>query len=82
MSHPRWPGYDTKTGDPVRDNSARRANKRMYRSTRETLTFTGYKNRKRKKALWRVEGGNYIQLWAAVYNDLVKRHTNYEKEAA
>jgi len=75
MSHPRWPGYNTKSGDPVLDNAARRMNKRMYKSTQSKLKFAGYKNRKRKKALWRVEGGNYIRLWAAFATDLARQHT-------
>lgn len=68
--HPRWPGFNTKTGNPVVDNANRRLNKSMYQSTRETIKFTGYKNRKRKKALWRIEGGNYIKLWAAIMQQI------------
>ena len=72
MSHPRWPGYNTKTGNPVIDNASRRDNKALYRMARGALKFTGYKNRKRKKQLWRVEGGNYIQIVASVASGIAR----------
>lgn len=70
MGHPRWPGFNSKTGDPVIDNAARKLNQRMYRLAQRKLYFITSGGRRRKKRLTRVEGGNYITLWASVYNSI------------
>jgi len=70
MGHPRWPGFNSKTGDPVHDNASRNLNQKMYRSARRKLHFITPGGRRRKKYLTRVEGGNYITLWASVYNSI------------
>lgn len=72
MSHPRWPGFDTKTGNPFFDNHSRRLNQRLYRECKKKLKFHAV-GRKRRKQLKRVEGGKYIILWAAAMNDLVQQ---------
>ena len=64
MGHPRWPGFDTKTGKPNFDNQARRMNRIFYRETKKGFRVTAG-NRKRKKHIKRIEGGRYIALWAA-----------------
>lgn len=74
MSHPRWPGFDTKTGDPIRDNVSRRLNQRMWLNTKHAFRIKAA-GRRRKKHLKRVEGGNYIRLWVAVMNDIAKERT-------
>tara|TARA_R110002124_G_scaffold141828_1_gene306399 strand:+ start:553 stop:786 length:234 start_codon:yes stop_codon:yes gene_type:complete len=71
--HPRWPGFNSKTGDPARDNAARNLNRKMYRLARRKLRFIAA-GRKRKKALTRIEGGHYITLWASVYNAVAAEH--------
>lgn len=62
MSHPRWPGYNTKTGNPVYDNRSARMNKRLYREMKVTFRVSAA-GRKRKKQIKRIEGGRYIQVW-------------------
>jgi hypothetical protein len=70
MSHPRWPGFDTKTGNPIFDNQSSRLNRHMYRYVQTNLKFKSA-GRKRKKQLKRVEGGNLCKLYAAVANQIV-----------
>lgn len=64
MAHPRWPGFNHKTGDPARDNENRKLNLRMWRETQQTLAFTTPRGRRRLKELKTVEGGRYIELVA------------------
>jgi hypothetical protein len=73
MAHPRWPGFNEKTGDPTFDNQSRNLNRRMYRDTKRDLRFTTPSGRRRLKHLKTVEGGNYLQLLVAVMNDLAGR---------
>ena len=72
MSHPRWPGFDTKTGDPVVDNVNRNSNRKLWRETQKHLKFTA-RSRKRKKHITRAEGGNYIKLLVATAYQLSRR---------
>lgn len=72
MGHPRWPGFDTKTGNPEIDNAARRANRRMWRDTQRRLKINAA-GRKRRKYLLRVEGGRYIILVARLAVDLARK---------
>jgi hypothetical protein len=73
MGHPRWPGFDSKTGDPAADNRARRLNQRMYRDVHARFRVTNSRNRKRKKAITRIEGGRYIQLMSKAMNLMAAR---------
>ena len=61
--------YDEKTGDPRSDNRARLANRKLRRMTTD-LHFTGFRNRKRKKYVKRVEGAHYVDLIVAVAKSL------------
>ena len=61
MAHPRWPGFNFKTGNPVHDNISRRINQRLYRDVKSRFRVTAV-GRKRKKLLKRVEGGKYVIL--------------------
>lgn len=70
MAHPRWPGFNDKTGNPPRDNRSRRMNRKMWRDTQRKLKVHTPGGRRRKKHLLRVEGGNYIRLIVAVMNDM------------
>lgn len=78
MGHPRWPGFDTKTGDPQYDNHSMRLNRRLWRDTQQHLRFRA-RNRKRKKHITRVEGGNYIKAVVAAMNML--HHRDQQKKA-
>jgi hypothetical protein len=72
MSHPRWPGYNDKTGNPTLDNFLRNNNRWMWKSA-QGVQFKGAKSRKRKKLLTRVEGGNYVRLLHAVASDIQRK---------
>lgn len=71
MSHPRWPGFDTKTGNPIHDNTSRRLNQRIYRDVKRRFKVKAA-GRRRKKQLMRVEGGNYIRIVLNVMNDMTR----------
>ena len=71
MAHPRWPGFDTKTGNPIIDNANHRLNRRMWRDLHSRLTVQAA-GRKRRKHIKRVEGGTYIQLVAQTMNRLAR----------
>lgn len=73
MSHPRWPGFNHKTGDPSHDNWAANQNRKMWAQTKRRFKITGSKNRKRKKMLTRVEGGKFIMLVNEVAQMLYER---------
>ena len=73
MSRITWKVYPEKTGNPVIDNRARNANRRLSKTANNSLRFLGMKNRKRKKYCKRIEGGNYVALIAAIANDLAKK---------
>jgi len=75
MAHPRWPGFNTKTGDPQFDNASMRLNRRIWRETQASVKVRA-RNRKRKKHVLRVEGGTYITLWVAVTERLAAQHRN------
>lgn len=75
MSHPRWPGFDHKTGDPTYDNWALRFNRKMWKETQTRIKILGTKNRKGKKMLMRVEGGKYILLVHLVALGLAQKNT-------
>ena len=77
MAHPRWPGFNSKTGNPLADNSARRMNQKMYRRMKTQFRLVNLVGRKRKKYLMRVEGGRYLELWAALMNQVA-----HERRAA
>ncbi len=71
MAHPRWPGYDSKTGNPVYDNQSANMNRILWRRTKAAFKVRAA-GRKRKKRLKRVEGANYIQLWNQIMLDITK----------
>jgi len=77
MAHPRWPGFNTKTGNPPFDNMSRRMNAHMYRYVTSHFRLKGVVGRKRKKQLTRVEGGNMCKLYAAVYRDAANKHRKH-----
>jgi len=70
MAHPRWPGFDTKTGDPTFDNESRRMNRRLWKHAQDVLRVDGA-GRRRRKQIRRVEGGKYITAIAMM---MVKLH--------
>lgn len=78
MAHPRWPGLNTKTGNPTVDNAARTYNRRLWRSTQKALRIRAA-GRKRRKQLLRVEGGNYIRLVVTVSNQLARERATASK---
>ena len=73
MSGISWRFYRENSGDPVADNRARNANRSLTKMIKSSIAFSGYKNRKRKKLLWRVEGANYGKLIVAISQDLYER---------
>jgi hypothetical protein len=72
MAHPRWPGFNTKTGNPIVDNANRRLNRHMWRSAQHVLRIHAA-GRKRRKYLLTVEGGRYLTMVAALMSDLARR---------
>jgi len=79
MAHPRWPGFNDKTGDPEHDNAARRCNRRVWKDTQRTLRVSTPQGRRRKKQILRVEGGNYIRVIHATAKMLYERDHTTEK---
>lgn len=75
MGKPRWPGFDSKTGDPQFDNMSANLNRRIWRFTAERMRFDNVIGRKRKKHLKRVEGAHFVHLATAVLNDKLKEQT-------
>ena len=75
MAHPRWPGYDSKTGNPVFDNQSARMNRALWRRTKETLRVSAA-GRKRKKQIKRVEGAKYITLLHTAMMHMAKEKSN------
>lgn len=61
--------FNEKSGNPVRDNKARKLNREIRRRTLETLRFQA-KNWKRRRVIRRIEGAAYAELVAAVMVDL------------
>lgn len=77
MGHPRWPGFQTDTGNPAMDNANRNLNRRIWRETKTRIRFKSTKgriSRKRLKHLKRVEGGRYIEVICAAMNMLARRN--------
>lgn len=74
MAHPRWPGFDDKTGDPEYDNASRRLNRKMWKDTQRRVRVSTPRGRRRKKQILRVEGGNYIRLVHAAAMMMSKRN--------
>ncbi|WIB65484.1 hypothetical protein [Curtobacterium sp. MCBD17_040] len=72
MAHPRWPGFDEKTGNVEYDNQSRRLNRKLWKGTQQRLRVRTAGGRKRKKQILRVEGANYIQLIVSVANQRVR----------
>jgi hypothetical protein len=80
MSHPRWPGFDHKTGNPPADNAVRNMNRSMWRDTQQRLQVTAA-GRKAKKRILRVEGGRYTRLVASVTRNIAEQRAA-ERQAA
>ncbi|WIE81033.1 hypothetical protein [Curtobacterium sp. MCSS17_016] len=73
MAHPRWPGFNTKTGNPEYDNHSRRLNRRIWKDVQRRVRVTTPRGRRRKKQILRVEGGNYILAIHATAKMLYER---------
>lgn len=72
MGHPRWPGFDHKTGNPIEDNRARNMNRRMWRDAKRALHVSAA-GRRRRKYIKRVEGATYIKIVVHVMDELARR---------
>lgn len=73
MAHPRWSGFDDKTGNPEYDNRSRRLNRQMWKDAQHRMHVSTPRGRRRKKQILRVEGANYIRLVHAAAMMLYKR---------
>lgn len=73
MAHPRWPGFDTHTGNPAFDNMSRRLNTHMYREVARLLRVSAVVPRKVKKRIKRESGGQAIKLWAILYRESIAK---------
>lgn len=64
--------YDERTGDPFRDNNARRANRELHRATWGYLKIQA-KSRRRRAAIMRAEFPRYAGIVAVAAESLAQR---------
>lgn len=75
MAHPRWPGFDTKTGNPIFDNQSLRLNRKIWKGSQQSVRFKSSKGRiprKRLKQMKRYEGAKYITVLVQAMNSIAK----------